>query len=329
MMREAKLVLLTSSALRGGAAAAREAGIDAFLTKPVRVSALYDCLAAVLAPPASDAPPPLVTRHTLAEASAASRARVLVVDDNPVNQRVAARMLEKLGHRVDVAVNGIEAVDAVSRIAYAAVLMDCQMPEMDGFEATIQIRRREGSDRHTPIIAVTAGAMTGDAEKCLAAGMDSYISKPVKAAALAAVLGPWVKSNGPPGPTPAVIFPETAVLDGSTLAGLWELGSLGKLIGIFLEDGAERIAALREAVPEGDAHAIVELAHNLQGSSSTMGASSLAKSCAELQLVAGAGDLAAAARVIETIGTEFRAADEALRAELEARSGDPSEPLGR
>ncbi len=118
--------------------------------------------------------------------------RILVVDDNPVNQRVAMRMLERRGHLVDVANNGVEAVAAVALTEYDAVLMDRQMPEMDGFEATRMIRTREGSTRHTIIIAVTAGAMIGDEEECLAAGMDAYLSKPVEAATLMAMVDRWI-----------------------------------------------------------------------------------------------------------------------------------------
>jgi CheY-like chemotaxis protein len=118
--------------------------------------------------------------------------RILVVDDNRVNQRVAQRMLEKRGHTVDVADNGVEALVAVARTHFDVVLMDRQMPEMDGLEATKMIRAREGVDRHTIIIAMTAGAMIGDEEECLAAGMDAYLSKPVKADALVAMIDRWL-----------------------------------------------------------------------------------------------------------------------------------------
>ena len=195
-LRKAKLVLLTSSSQRGDGRVARETGIDAFLTKPVRTSALYDCLRAVLAPSHPETRAPMLTSYSLAAAAGAARSHLLVVDDSPVNQRVATRLLEKMGHRVDVAENGLEAVRAVSQQSYAAVLMDCQMPVMDGFEATAAIRRNDGADRHTPIIAMTAAAMTGDEEKCLAAGMDAYVSKPVNVAALTAVLTRWLGTDG-------------------------------------------------------------------------------------------------------------------------------------
>ena len=194
-LKSTKLVLLTSSARRGDARVARGSGIDGFLTKPVKTSALYDCLAAVLARGTATEPAPMITTYTLAATNAAQRHRMLVVDDSAVNQRVATRMLENMGHRVDVASNGREAVAAVQHEGYAAVLMDCQMPEMDGFEATMAIRRMEGSGKRIPIIAMTAGAMKGDEEKCIASGMDAYISKPVDPDRLVAVLRRWVAAD--------------------------------------------------------------------------------------------------------------------------------------
>jgi signal transduction histidine kinase/CheY-like chemotaxis protein len=205
-LQNTKLVLLTSSARRGDMRLARGTGIDGFLTKPVKTSALYDCLSVVLARAPAAAPEPMVTTFTLAANDAAQRLRLLVVDDSQVNQRVATRMLENMGHRVDVANNGREAVAALRAEGYAAVLMDCQMPEMDGFEATMAIRRLEGAGRRTPIIAMTAGAMRGDEDKCIAAGMDAYISKPVNPERLAAILGRWLPSAAPVGastPDPA------------------------------------------------------------------------------------------------------------------------------
>jgi CheY-like chemotaxis protein/nitrogen-specific signal transduction histidine kinase/HPt (histidine-containing phosphotransfer) domain-containing protein len=319
------LVLLTSSAQRGDASLAREAGIDAFLTKPVKVSALYDCLTILLGATASHAPRALITRHTLTEVSRAARARLLVVDDNPVNQRVAVRMLEKMGHRVDVAGNGREAVDAVARIPYAAVLMDCQMPEMDGFEATMEIRRVEPAGRHIPIIAMTAGALAGDEQRCLASGMDAYISKPVSAQSLAATLGRWVRADAPPATGPAVNPPADAVLVGSTLAGLRELGAseFERAVRLFLEDGASRVAALREAAQKGDASTIAGLAHSLKGSSSIFGAVALTDGCVELEAAASSGDLVRTVRWIDRVGVQFGEATGALLEELANGSAEP------
>ena len=180
------IVLLTSGGIRGSAGAARAAGIDAFLAKPVRQSHLFDAIAAVLG--RGGAREPLVTQHTIAEARPRAHARLLVADDNVVNQMVAVAMLTKIGYRADVVANGAEAVEAASRIGYAAILMDCQMPEMDGYEATGEIRRRESGGAHVPIIAMTAGALAGDRERCTAAGMDDYVAKPVTIDELAGAL---------------------------------------------------------------------------------------------------------------------------------------------
>ncbi|MBW3651755.1 MAG: response regulator, partial [Actinobacteria bacterium] len=188
-----RLVMLTSSGKRGDAGAAKQAGIEAFLTKPVRQSALYDCLATVLGREGPRDQMPMVTRFSLEETNARARGHLLVVEDNVVNQKVATRMLEKLGYRVDLAANGLEAVEAVSRIPYGAVLMDCQMPEMDGYEATAQIRRLGGERARVPIIAMTAGAMREDEERCLAAGMDDFVAKPVDGDRLASTLGRWLR----------------------------------------------------------------------------------------------------------------------------------------
>jgi signal transduction histidine kinase/CheY-like chemotaxis protein len=202
-LRETVLVMLTSIGQRGDARRMAEAGFAAYLVKPVRPSHLMDALAAVWGARTGAMPTKLVTRHTLAESRAARRslpvetsrrirAYVLVAEDNVVNQKVAAGMLEELGCRVDVASNGREAVERLELLPYDLVFMDCQMPEMDGYEATAEIRRREGSMRHTPIIAMTAHNMARDREQCLEAGMDDYASKPIEPARVAEILDRWV-----------------------------------------------------------------------------------------------------------------------------------------
>jgi len=184
-----RVVLLTSSAQEGEAAAARQAGVDAYLTKPVRQWSLQRTLTAVLG-----MAPATVTDdrgHARVARTTEVAKHVLVVEDNVVNQKVAARMLETLGHRVDLAANGAEGVEAVSRIPYDLVFMDVQMPEMDGYEATAAIRAMKGPARQTPIVAMTAGAMKGDEERCLAAGMDGYVTKPVTIDELGKAVERW------------------------------------------------------------------------------------------------------------------------------------------
>ena len=186
------LVMLTSVAQRGHKTLAREAGISACLTKPVRQSQLFDCVATVLE--ASVAPEvPRVSPVTLRLSR--QTPLILVAEDNIVNQRVSVRLLEKLGYRADVAANGYEAVAALERIPYAMVFMDVHMPDMDGYAATAEIRQREGGSRHVPIIAMTANALEGDREKCLAAGMDDYLSKPVRQAELQVILERWLSPS--------------------------------------------------------------------------------------------------------------------------------------
>jgi two-component system sensor histidine kinase/response regulator len=197
-----RLVILTTVGRRGDGQTARSIGIDAYLTKPLRQAQLLECLCLLLAPestagtPPNAEPPALITRHTLSESQAGPKPRLLLAEDNPVNQKVACKMLEKLGYRVDVAGNGQEAVAAHERSRYPLIFMDCQMPEVDGFEATALIRKMEGRSAHTPIVAMTANAMQGDRERCLAAGMDDYIAKPVRPKELQAILDTWLGTAG-------------------------------------------------------------------------------------------------------------------------------------
>ncbi len=191
-----KLALMTSLSQRAHVQTARQHGIAGHFAKPVRQSQVFDCLTAV----ASSSVVPAATHSSIqpnvipsvATADPILIGPILVAEDNPVNQKVAIRQLEKLGYKADVAANGREVLEALARTRYPLVLMDVQMPEMDGFEATAEIRRREGSNHHTPIIAMTAHTMIGEREKCLQAGMDDYLGKPVKLDDLATVLRRWM-----------------------------------------------------------------------------------------------------------------------------------------
>jgi two-component system sensor histidine kinase/response regulator len=186
-----RLVLLTPIGQRGEGEAARAAGIQGYLSKPVRQDQLHDCLLAVLGLQETDTGQ-LITRHTLVEARAQRRGCILLAEDNLVNQKVALALLKKLGYRADVVNNGLEAIEALACQPYDLVFMDCQMPELDGFAATAQIRQHEGDQRRTLIVAMTASAMQGDRERCLAAGMDDYVSKPITLDVLREKLALWL-----------------------------------------------------------------------------------------------------------------------------------------
>jgi signal transduction histidine kinase/CheY-like chemotaxis protein len=176
------IVMLTSAGHRGDAARCQELGVSAYLLKPIRQSELREAIARVLGAREQKGAIPLITRYSLHDArEPSSSLRVLLAEDNLVNQRLASRMLEKRGHSVVVAGNGLEALEALEKESFDLVFMDVQMPEMDGFEATAAIRKGErGTGIHLPVVALTAHAMKGDREKCLAGGMDGYLSKPIR-----------------------------------------------------------------------------------------------------------------------------------------------------
>ena len=176
------IMMLTSAGHRGDAARCNELGVAAYLLKPIRQSELREAIARALGAGQQRGAIPLITRYSLQDArDPTATLRVLLAEDNAVNQRLATRLLEKRGHRVTVTANGLEALDALEKGTYDLVLMDLQMPEMDGLQATAALRAREKhSGTHVPVVALTAHAMQGDRERCLAAGMDGYLSKPIR-----------------------------------------------------------------------------------------------------------------------------------------------------
>lgn len=315
-----RLVLLTSAGQLGDARAARRAGIEAYLTKPARPSSLYDCLAVLTGMEPEAVSSTVVTRHTLAEARARARAHVLVAEDSDVNQKVAVRMLEKLGHRVDVVSNGLEAVEAVSRLPYDAVLMDCQMPEMDGYEASMRIRQMDAPAKAIPIIAMTAGAMQGDREKCLAAGMNDYVSKPVKLEELGAILNRWIEADAI---DPSASFPIDPQgkggchLDLSRLADLMEFESEpGEIVREFIDDADDTLELLERSVASGDAESALDAAHTLKGAAGALGAEAMTHLSDTAQALALAGEVDAMGSLVEELRAEFESVIAALSAEL-------------
>jgi signal transduction histidine kinase/DNA-binding response OmpR family regulator len=297
-----KLVLMTSMAQRGQAAQSEQAGIAGYLKKPVRQSELYDCLRAVMgeSPEASNLTSPqaprIVTAHSLREAKALRRPRVLLAEDNQTNQMAAVRMLQMFGYQVDVAANGLEAVEACRRVDYGIVLMDNQMPEMDGLTAAGEIRKFELAQGKppVPIIALTADAMQGDREKCLAAGMNDYLSKPFKVVQLNEMLETWgrLPRIGAAAAAAAVADQEGAI-DWSVLEVFRDVDAGSRadefvttLIERYLEEAASGMALLRGAVEDRDAPAVRSVTHSLRGAASTVGANRMAIMCAGLETLA-------------------------------------------
>ncbi len=309
----ARLVLMPSFGQSGDAQAAREAGIAAYLMKPVRQSQLFDCLAtvtgeAVLSAPQS-APPRLVTRHTRGESKLSSRTRILVAEDNPVNQKVAARQLEKLGLRADAVANGLEALEAVAKIPYDIVLMDCQMPEMDGYAATAELRRREGAGRRTTVIAMTAHALEGDREKCLAAGMDDYLTKPVKIEELEEALARWQpRASGAQGGGRDISRPEAEPpvdMDRLRDAADGDEVLMHELVEIYLRQMAAGVERLRAAVESKAAEEVSRIAHTGVGGSATLGITALVAPLQELERMGDEEQLTEAAPLVAHISQEL------------------------
>jgi two-component system, sensor histidine kinase and response regulator len=331
-----RLVLLTSMGRR--VEEDGRSGIEVCLAKPVRQSELYDALVTAMSGTALGERRP-VTIGGPRRQKALTR-RVLVAEDNPVNQKVARRMLENLGYRVDVVADGGEALEALAGTAYGAVLMDVQMPEMDGYRATRRIREREdrsgrrnmmmGLRRHrTPIIAMTANAMQGDRQRALEAGMDDYVSKPVSREELGAVLGRWV-SGTPAYRVPAGEDGESRVdsaLDREVIAGMRGLQGEGEtdivaeLAGMFLNDARPRLSALEEAVLSDDAAAVESLAHTLKGSSGNMGARGMSALCARLEVAGASEDLSQCFGLLERLKQEFLRVEREFEAEIHGDRG--------
>ncbi|HJV98617.1 MAG TPA: response regulator [Arthrobacter sp.] len=294
-LADIELIMLTST-MQVNAAEIAGAGVREWLMKPVRSSEFYNRLVRLMstrehavpfAAPGASAAGQASPEPSEASPEGPSRGRILVVEDNEVNQLVARATVTKFGYAVDVVADGAEAVAATARSRYAAVLMDCHMPVMDGFEATRVIRRRDGRHSRLPIIAMTAGALDGDRERCLAAGMDDYLSKPVDAAELEAALARWVPDQAPR--LLAVTGGRPPSVDPDRLAMLRDLGpedGLGLLratVEAFRKDVPARLAALRESVHGSGGPALVQAAHALKGAAANIGATAVATLCGELE----------------------------------------------
>jgi len=293
----AVLLMLSSAGRSEDAARCRQLGIALYLTKPVKQSELLNAILTARHEAAGGA-----EDHAPAEAPPAGtrRLRVLLAEDNVVNQRLAVKLLEKAGHAVTVAGSGREAVEALARQPFDLVLMDVQMPDMGGFEATTLIRQREqATGGHVPIIAMTAHAMKGDRERCLAAGMDDYVSKPVRAQDLFGAVARVAGSAPAPAADGAVggSLDEAELLD--RVGG--DRALLRELVGIFLDVSPGSLAELREAIDRGDAAALYRQAHTFKGMVGHFGAAEALEAARRLESLGRDGDLSGAGEVFATL----------------------------
>jgi CheY-like chemotaxis protein/HPt (histidine-containing phosphotransfer) domain-containing protein len=261
---------------------------------------------------------------------AGDRPLVLVAEDNVLNQTVASRMLEKLGYAVDVAANGKEALAAIARRSYAAVLMDGQMPVMDGYQATRAVRSMESGGRHTPVIALSASVMREDRERCLAAGMDDFIAKPVTPEQLQAVLARWAPLEqaraqpGPPpsGPPPA---PPPGPVDWEVLQDVLAVTQpafIKEMVVAFLSDAREALGELRRARLQRELGSWRRIAHKFRGSCAAVGARGMMDLTTRMEALDEAGLDSRADALRDELEAEFRRVEEALRSERE-RAGAP------
>ncbi len=318
--RRAPVMLLLSSV--GQALSAEDqATFFAVLWKPLKLAQLRERLLEALGGGAVEE-----SAGPEDETVASTPLRILLAEDNPINQNVAVRLLEKLGHSADIAGNGREALARLEEQPYDVVLMDVQMPRMDGLEASREICARWPPEQRPRIIAMTAEAMEGDRQKCLEAGMEDYLVKPVTLDQLRSALG---KSRPVDREVEEGARAQAGPLDSVVLAQLREdLGggaSLNEIISLFLEKTPALLAELRDAVTRGDLDAVRRSAHMIKGTSATLGARALSESCKRLEEQARAGDLHETAASLSEIEGAYRGAQAALRAEIE-REPVPVEP---
>ncbi|MCW2608664.1 MAG: multi-sensor hybrid histidine kinase [Frankiales bacterium] len=313
------MAMLTSTNQRGERAAAVEAGIGAYLTKPIRQKQLFDRLSELLGAAAEVAAP-------LATAPARKTVgRVLVAEDNVVNQRVVQAMLLALGYDVDVAADGLQAVELALQRPYDAVLMDCQMPVLDGFEATRRIRAAGAPAGAVPVIALTASALASDEQRCRAAGMDDFLTKPLRRQALAQVLQRWTGTSVATAgvPAQAAPAPEEDCLDRALLGEMLALGdSFTAVLLTWLDTAPARVDELVDAVARGDVDTVRQVSHALSGIDSCVGAAAAAARAAEIETVARDGRVPAAEQV-QRLRHEHQRAVAALRP-LTVSAGGPA-----
>jgi PAS domain S-box-containing protein len=312
---------------------AREAGIDACLAKPVRQTVLYECLVNVMAGQTQETVSAPAVAGPADAAPAGIRGNILLVEDNLINQQVALGILQIQGYSVTVVNNGREALDAHAQGAFDLILMDCHMPEMDGFEATRAIRDREGSSgKHMPIVALTANAMAQDREACLAAGMDDHLAKPFSMQTLHDMLDRWMPRAGSAQPAAEPAAPRSpakgnGVLDRKVLEELGKVLTDGKpallarVIDLYRTEAPKLMQKLKQAALASDAPEMARCAHSLKSSSANVGAKLMSRYCEDLEATARRAEVDDARKILAKIESEFVRVLSALASETEQLAG--------
>jgi CheY-like chemotaxis protein/HPt (histidine-containing phosphotransfer) domain-containing protein len=318
-----KIIMLTSMGQKGDAAECAKWGISGYLVKPVKQSDLLDAI--MMAQGHSDDEAlPLITRYAIEEAR--RRLRILVVEDNVMNQRVAQAMLEKRGHTVIIASNGREGIDTLEKEELDLVLMDVQMPEMDGFEATRLIRERQGATgEYIPIVAMTAHAMKGDRDKCLAAGMDDYISKPIRDADLFSVIEKFAGTQEKKMQVKPLHRKDDTDPKAQSVFDLSEAmksvdgdkALFGEIANLFFESAAENMSKIREGIVNSDASAVETAAHSIKGSVSNFGAKRAFEAAYRLECMGRQGELKDAENAESELEKEIEALENAMKYALQ------------
>ncbi len=332
-----KIIMLTSVEICEDTKSAKETGIDIYLTKPVRQIDLYNSLTSLIKENQDKVAKPIVSDSPEQNATT-FKAKVLLAEDNLINQQVAKGVLRKFGCHVDLALHGVEAIAAVKKGSYDIIFMDCQMPRMDGYEATEEIRRIEklhNEKKRTPIIALTANALSGDREKCLAAGMDDYISKPFDQEQIYKILSIWLPDNRKKAkqsqqaqekPASTGHNETEACLSAINLKTLEEIRKLqstggedllNRIVTLFLDETPKQLTELHQAIVDQDADKIFSLAHSLKSSSANLGAMKLSVLLKELEQKGRDKSLTNVTVLFEQIKDEFSQTIEPLQNEIQ------------
>jgi CheY-like chemotaxis protein len=332
-----RLIMISSVGIRGDGRRARETGISGYLTKPIRRDVLFESIAAVMGLGDPGEEGSLVTRHNVVKARRKIEGKILLVEDNPMNQEVTLGMLSVLGCVADVAGNGRECLDALAATRYDLVLMDCQMPVMDGYAATraLRAREKESGEGHLPVVALTANALAGDSDACLAVGMDGYLSKPFTIQKLENTLSTWLsvereKERGgaeAPEEPAKTAKPPSSPIDKTILDGIRELegpgnhGFFERILNLYLSGATGLVGEVLSAAEKGDSESLLRAAHILKSSSANVGATGLSHLCREIEGKARAGEpVAAGDPLLPKFEGEFLSVRESLTAILKGRS---------